>query len=789
MKKNKKKEVLAKSNSIISHLKDESTIIPKDDPDNLKTFLNCSYKPKQIKKSIINLEIKNYVEKNLKNLKENFNKEYRKYYNKINNSYTIEYNVLYLTKEYIVLTCSESKCKSKAYIKLLTEKEDGFPDPDGNIILNKTNNNLFISDEHKIDLFLHKSYIKEYIKINFTNLTKNDIFKDIYGNKYLKEYCKYYFIKNPDESTNNALNNLAFKFNINYENEEIKNLLKCIKIGKQYQYDNKDLLEYYTFNIEDIKDNNNLKIAKAYPYCYENKRKNLWIILTDDMKKNLINYKINSNSNKFAITQYFADITYKCVPRNKYRYKLFVLCGFDIIKNKSVICTFALIMDETTETFNFLFNKLKDLYKFNPIILTCDFQISLRSSLKNIFPNIKIYPCYYHFIRSIRKNLLKRFIKNKNNIEIFYDMLSNYRILPFIPIENNVLFDFLELIKKKYKDNENFKDLNEFFSYFKLQWTKKCQYSDWNVYNISMQCMEEKNIDKLFFTNNIMESINSRLNYNLIKNKNNNVNQFNMKLNEIINLYNSANKYVPPIFSKTKAIANFIYYNKNFIEKIHLITHKELKEIFKGYKKTVIPNNKLEELLDELSDSLYEIENSEEFNTDNDKKLIDKQANIDKKDSNYIDNEKHTDIMNININKEKEYLKIEQDDTNNNNIKKNFKDKDNKNNKAKKRKNDGYNFNNINDNPQTFELNMYYYNQSINYFEYKIQYINKIKEHIIENKLEDTYDIKKINNFINDFYCIKEKLINNQQESINFSITLNDLKNNYKYYLEYFILI
>ena len=83
-----------------------------------------------------------------------------------------------------------------------------------------------------------------------------------------------------------------------------------------------------------------------------------------------------------------------------------------------------------------------------------------------------------------------------------------------------------------------------------------------------------------------MESINSRLNYNLIKNKNNNVNQFNMKLNEIINQYSSDNKYVPPIFSKTKAIANFIYNNnKNFIENIHLITHKELKEIFKGYKK------------------------------------------------------------------------------------------------------------------------------------------------------------------------------------------------------------
>ena len=82
-----------------------------------------------------------------------------------------------------------------------------------------------------------------------------------------------------------------------------------------------------------------------------------------------------------------------------------------------------------------------------------------------------------------------------------------------------------------------------------------------------------------------MESLNSRLNCNLIKNKNNNVNQFNNKLNEIILQYNTDKKYIAPIFSKTKAMANFIYKNHNFIENIHLITYKELKDIFKIIKK------------------------------------------------------------------------------------------------------------------------------------------------------------------------------------------------------------
>ena len=50
MKKNKVKECKAKSNSVISHMKTASKIIPKDDPQNINTFLNCSFKPIKEKK-------------------------------------------------------------------------------------------------------------------------------------------------------------------------------------------------------------------------------------------------------------------------------------------------------------------------------------------------------------------------------------------------------------------------------------------------------------------------------------------------------------------------------------------------------------------------------------------------------------------------------------------------------------------------------------------------------------------------------------------------------------------
>ena len=109
------------------------------------------------------------------------------------------------------------------------------------------------------------------------------------------------------------------------------------------------------------------------------------------MQKNLSNYKINNNVDKLAISQYFEDIKYSCIPKSKYQYKSFIIFGYDIILDRTVLCVFTLIMDEIEETFNYLFNKLKLLYNFKPQIITCDYQLSLRLSLKNIFPEVKIH--------------------------------------------------------------------------------------------------------------------------------------------------------------------------------------------------------------------------------------------------------------------------------------------------------------------------------------------------------------------------------------------------------------
>ena len=174
--------------------------------------------------------------------------------------------------------------------------------------------------------------------INFANLTKKEIFKKEYYYIYLKVFCRQYFLNYPDKPHDDALTELAKRFETNY-NEEINLLSDMLYIGKQYIYDNPEKVENYIFKLHDIEDNEHNKICNVYPYITKNnKTKNIWIIITNNMKKNIENYKINENEEKNEISQYFCDITFKCVPKSKFKYKLFILLGYDVLLNKSFMC-------------------------------------------------------------------------------------------------------------------------------------------------------------------------------------------------------------------------------------------------------------------------------------------------------------------------------------------------------------------------------------------------------------------------------------------------------------------
>ena len=224
---------------------------------------------------------------------------------------------------------------------------------------------------------------------------------------------------------------------------------------------------------------------------------------------------------------------------------------------------------------------------------------------------------------------------NKNTKKEFYNILANFRILPFIKNENDNIKKFFKLLKDEYEKSNNWKNSKKFFDYFKLQWNKKVSVDEWNIYSIVKTCYDKNILDKVFFTNNIVESCNSRLNKLIIKNKNNIVNNFNNQINQIINQYYVSGKYNPPAFIKTKAIAIYMIETK-FENNIKLIENYDLKNIFNHYRNDLYKNNKLEELIDISNSSISDSESVK--NDDEISDNINIEINKDNNESNNTNN-------------------------------------------------------------------------------------------------------------------------------------------------------
>ena len=157
------------------------------------------------------------------------------------------------------------------------------------------------------------------------------------------------------------------------------------------------------------------------------------------MKNNIINKNIK---------QCFADVTYKCIPPSFINYKLFILCGIDVVEIKRKLLAIVLIPNEKEFTYSQLYSELKNSYFFNPIILTSDFCKAHLKSVRKIFPEVKLLPCFFHFCQAIYKNLKKWNYFKKENINEGLELLFNIKKLCFINPSN--IKKAFKKIKKNY---------------------------------------------------------------------------------------------------------------------------------------------------------------------------------------------------------------------------------------------------------------------------------------------------------------------------------------------------
>ena len=121
-------------------------------------------------------------------------------------------------------------------------------------------------------------------------------------------------------------------------------------------------------------------------------------------------------------------------------------------------------------------------YNFITNILTCDFESSLRKKAKIIYPEVLIFPCYYHFIKSIKKNLLLYYNYNKKQLKnsiIYMQIIGHYLLLE---MKNDNIKAYFKFIKDEYGKSDNWKNAKIFFDYFKL---KKMSIQEWIIYNVT----------------------------------------------------------------------------------------------------------------------------------------------------------------------------------------------------------------------------------------------------------------------------------------------------------------
>ena len=129
-----------------------------------------------------------------------------------------------------------------------------------------------------------------------------------------------------------------------------------------------------------------------------------------------------------SYAQYFLDIvivdsTYK---RNRFNMVLVNILGINNY-GKNVMLAFGLINDETTLTYNWIFNKLKKAWRRDPFNFVSDECASILNGIKNNFNSRQIV-CGWH----IQKNLISHFSSlSKKDRSLYQRTIS----LPFVTNE------------------------------------------------------------------------------------------------------------------------------------------------------------------------------------------------------------------------------------------------------------------------------------------------------------------------------------------------------------------
>ena len=112
--------------------------------------------------------------------------------------------------------------------------------------------------------------------------------------------------------------------------------------------------------------------------------------------------------------------------------------------------------DKYLEVLN-AFNKImtqNGVFDFNLSSITTDSEIELTNAIKNAFPNIKLFYCYFHYKQNLVKNLRKRGLLKKSNVDQYNASQNFLNILGKLPLVYNGDIKIIKTELEKIKEDE-----------------------------------------------------------------------------------------------------------------------------------------------------------------------------------------------------------------------------------------------------------------------------------------------------------------------------------------------
>ena len=301
-----------------------------------------------------------------------------------------------------------------------------------------------------------------------------------------------------------------------------------------------------------------------------------------------------------------------------------------------------------------IFQYLNENLGFDPLIIHTDYEVSLALAIKEskFFSNKVLHiRCLFHLIKAIRDKCKRLGLCNKKLSKEMYAVIKNIEIICFI--QKDKIKEYQKFLINNLKKNIKYTKL---VTYLKNYWFKK-SVEEYNFSEFINKYKTDKDkLNKLYITNNIVESIHGKLNYFLPK-KITNQNSFiksikNIFINDFIN-----NSSIIRYDYKIRGMILLIE-KENINNEFKWITY----DLFKKYLNVVMKSENNKEIINSNNDESEKLIQLIEGNIYNDNKTINKNNN-DKSisgeddeseyndlDNNIIENDKNEDLLNKNTN-------------------------------------------------------------------------------------------------------------------------------------------